>query len=435
MVQAEQQSTQPQVEPRETRHGAKSQSQVVSGTESGLQAPSLMDVPFPPSLTGRRSEHPGPPPMTESRQEPSMEPVEPSRERERNPAKEPSREKQSSHDRERTPDSTRVKSKELRKAEKHRNKESKHRRRSESDRPEKPSSRRDERSRSSKRPEPQPERQEETPQAEGLQLMIPLLKVDHNWLSKIDQQGPDQKFNPTVEHAVGRRIAERSARGRVAQPQRNPRESSADGVPTREEEEERRRRPPAPPPASASRGLRMGPRTFPPPPPRADATTDSATSTPRNRLRLRPRDGDNPPQRTMPRRTDSTPIGGTVQQQPLATPQRQPLTEYQGQSRLREDRTLRWEQSGGWQEQRDYPERSRSRQWQDDQQWTEQSWRGQERQSWGSTPGTTYRDTGSQQRWRDQQDSRHSYRDWSQQCVSAGYATAKCSTATRAGSS
>ena len=119
-----------------------------------------------------------------------------------------------------------------------------------------------------------------------------------------------------------------------------------------------------PPPASTPGALRLRSRNFPPPPPRADASTDSATSTPRNRLRLRPREGDDPPQRTMPRRTVSTPIGGPAQQQPLATPQRQPLTEYHGQSRLREDRSLRWEQSGEGREQRVHPERSRSRQWQ-----------------------------------------------------------------------
>ena len=162
------------------------------------------------------------------------------------------------------------------------------------------------------------------------------------------------RFDPTVEHAVGRRVAEKSARSRAAQQQqlRGPRESSADGVPTREEEEERRKSPPMPPPASTPGALRLRSRNLLPPPPRVEVSTDSATSTPRNRLRLRPREGDNPPQRTMPRRTVSTPIGGPAQQQPLATPQRQPLTEYQGQSRLREDRAPRWEQSGGWREQR-----------------------------------------------------------------------------------
>ena len=423
-VQAKQSSTQPQVELRETQHGAESQSQVISGAESGTQALSLLDVPSPPS-TGRRSQRPDPSPMVESTQEPSMEPVESSRERQRKPSKELCREKRSSHDRERTPDSARVRSKELRKAEKHRKKESKHRRRSESDRPEKPHTRRDERSRSSKRPEPQPERQEETPQAEVSATDDPTPKGGSRLAIKDKPPRAPPRFDPTVEHAVGRRVAEKSARSRLAQQQqqRGPRESSADGVPTREEEEERRRRPPMPPPASTSGALRLRSRNHPPPPPRADATTDSATSTPRNRLRLRPREGDNPPQRTMPRRTASTPIGGAAQQQPLATPQRQPLTEYHGQSRLREDRALRWEQSGEGREQRDYSERSRSRQWQDDQQWTEQPWHGQERQTiqrrWGSTqtrtPGTTYRDAGSQQGWRDQQDSSYNYRVWSQQ--------------------
>ena len=106
-VQARRLSIQPQVEPRETHHGVESQSQVVSGAESGTQALSLVD-PSPPSARERRSERPDPSPMIESRQGPSMEPVESSRQREKEPSKEPSREKRSSHDRERTPDSARA---------------------------------------------------------------------------------------------------------------------------------------------------------------------------------------------------------------------------------------------------------------------------------------------------------------------------------------
>ena len=208
MVQAKQSSTQPQVELRETQHGAESQSQVISGAESGTQALSLLDVPSLPSSTGRRSERPDPSPVTESRQEPSMEPVESSRERDRKPPKESSREKRSSHDRERTPDSARVRSKESRKAEKHRKKESKHRRRSESDQPEKPHPRRDERSRSSKRPEPQPERQEETPRAEASATDDPTPKGGSQLAIKDKPPRARPRFDPTVEHAVGRRVAE-----------------------------------------------------------------------------------------------------------------------------------------------------------------------------------------------------------------------------------
>ena len=245
--------------------------------------------------------------------------------------------------------------------------------------------------------------QEEPPQAEVSAPDDPTPKSGSQLAIEDKPARARPRFDSTVEHAVVRRIAERSARGRLThqQPHRDARESSADGVPTREEEEERRRRPPLPPQATASVAMRTRSFTFTPPPPRADVTTDSATSTPRNRLRLRPREGDYSPQRPMPKRTSATPIGGSVQQQPFATPHRQSHPEYQGQSRPREDRTLRWDQSGG-RRQRDHPERSRSsRQWQDDQQWTEQHWHGQERQDWGSTqgrtPSTTYRDTGSQQ--------------------------------------
>ena len=217
------------------------------------------------------------------------------------------------------------------------------------------------------------------------------------------------RFDPTVEHTVGRKIAVRSARGRLThqQPRQESRDSSADGVPTREEEQERRKRPPLPPPAPPKTAARMRSLTSPPPPPpRADSATESATSTPRNRgiMRLRTKEVDHPPQRTMPRRT-ATPIGGSTQQQPLATPQRQPQSEEQGQSRQWEDRAAR-DQSGGRWEQRDYQDRSRSsRQWQDDQQWTEQSQYTQGRQDWSSqawTSRSTYRDTGSQHQLRDQ---------------------------------
>ena len=205
MVQAKQLSIQPQVD-RETHHGVESQSQVVSGAESGAQALTLVAAPSPSSSRRKRSERPDPSPMTESRQEPSMEPVESSRQRERQPPKEPSREKRSSHDRERTPDSARARAKEIRKAEKHRKKESKHRRRSESDRPEKPHSRRDERSRSSKRPEPQPERQEETPQAEVSATDDPTPKGGPQLAIQDKPPRARPRFGPAVEHAVGRRL-------------------------------------------------------------------------------------------------------------------------------------------------------------------------------------------------------------------------------------
>ena len=119
----------------------------------------------------------------------------------------------------------------------------------------------------------------------------------------------------------------------------------------------------------------------------------------------------------MPRRT-AAPIGGSTRQQPLATPQRQPPGEQQGQSRQWDDHATRWDQSTGIWEPRDYQDRSRSsRQWQDDQQWTEQSRYTQGGQDWGSQPWTsrsTYGDTGSQHQWRDQQAPSHQHQDWNQ---------------------
>ena len=120
----------------------------------------------------------------------------------------------------------------------------------------------------------------------------------------------------------------------------------------------------------------------------------------------------------MPKRAGA-PIGGPTQEQPVATPQRQPQSEQQGHSRQWENRAARWEQlSGGRWEQRDYQDRSRSsHQWQDDQQWTEQSRYGHGRQDWSSqgwTSRSTYRDVGSQHQWRDQQASSHQHQDWNQ---------------------
>ena len=169
------------------------------------------------------------------------------------------------------------------------------------------------------------------------------------------------------------------------------------------EEEEMRRRPPLPPPATQpSKNIsgRLRSPTYPPPPQRAGSATETSTPRARGTMWSRPQDSDNPLQRTMPRRGDVL-IGRPTHEERLATPHRPPATEQQGSSRQWEDRGARWEQpSGGRWEQREYQDRSRSsRQWQGNQQWTEQFRYGQERQDWSSQQGwtsrTQYRNAGS----------------------------------------
>ena len=152
------------------------------------------------------------------------------------------------------------------------------------------------------------------------------------------------------------------------------------------------------------------------------ASESSFVPSDRAPLRLRLRAEDTPPQRPMPRRSLATAIGSSAPPR-LETASRRPtLGDYQGQSQVRDDRSSRWERSGDWHEQRDYPERSRLRQWQGDQQWTEVTRYQQERQDWGSTqgwnPGTSYVDTGSQSQWRDHQTSSQRYQ---QQVIAAQY--------------
>ena len=297
-----------------------------------------------------------------------------------------------------------------------------HRRRSESDQPEKAHSGQDERSRSSKRPEPPQQQLEKPPQEEVSTTDDPTSKGGSQLAIKDKPARARPRFDPTEEHVVAQKIAERAERGRMGRPppREKSRDPSTEGPPTREEERRYQRRPPLPPPATSQPSRQIQGRartlTFPPQPrPKLGSATESSTVSAGGRvsLRLRTRTGDNPPQRPMPMRTSATPIGGSVQQQPLATPHRQPQPEYYGQSRFRDDRSQRWDQSGGWQERGDHQERSRSRQWQDDQQWTEQPWYTQERQDWGSTFRTS-RDAGSQQRWQDQQDPSQRYQDWNQ---------------------
>ena len=356
-------------------------------------------------------------PLDKPTQEGVEQAEEPSKERERTPTSEPSHKRREhsppppSHDREVTPDTSKVRSKESRKAEKKRKKESKHRRRSDSDQPRRDRSRREERSRSAMRPESPIERQSQVIQVEASETDDPPTKGESQLAIKDRPPRARPRFDPTKEVVVAQRIAEKK---RVIQPLReHRRDPSTEGPPDREEERRMKRRPPLPPPATSMRQASSGhkPLSFVRPPPRGTGSASESSFVPSERgpLRLRVRVEDTPPQRQMPRRTLATPIGGSAPPRLETTAHRPIQGEYQGQSQVRDDRSSRWERSGEWHEQRDYPEWSRSRQWQGDQQWTERPRYQQERQDWGSTqgwtPGTSYRDTGSQSQWRDQQAS------------------------------
>ena len=136
------------------------------------------------------------------------EPEEPSRKE----PKEPSRE------RERTPDSPKLRSKESKKADKHKKKEPRRRRRrSESDEHDRKSrSRKDERSRSTRRSDPPMEQPLEIIQTDVTSTAEDLTTKGGPQLALTDKPARTRpRFDTTVEHAVGRKIAERSARGRL----------------------------------------------------------------------------------------------------------------------------------------------------------------------------------------------------------------------------
>ena len=233
--------TQPGVQPPPAVDSRKAQPQPPTPVTMPI-APSLSAVPFPPLLMGKTLGHSSPPPKEGSLQGTSKEP---SRERERTPPKEPSREK------EKTSDSSRLRSKESRKTEKQRKKESRRRRRSESDEPEN-RSRRDERSRSSKGPDPPVEQPLEATQTETSAAEDPTPKGGSQLALTDKPMRARPKFDPSVEHVVGRKIVELTHH----QPRQESRDSSTEGRPAQEVGQERRRPPPprpaTPPPSRHS---------------------------------------------------------------------------------------------------------------------------------------------------------------------------------------
>ena len=375
--------------------------------------------PSPPRRLSHEERHPSPPSRERSqekrRRRRTPTPPSHSRERRRRSLTPPSHRTE----KEITPDSAKVRSKESRKAEKKVKKESKHRRKSELDEPKRDRAERQERSRSTRRPE-SPHVKE--PQViEASETDDPSAKEAHQLAIQDEPARARPRFDPTREHVAAKRIAEK--RKVTVQAQReHQRHPSAEGPPDREEEKRMRRRVPPPPPATSTKqaSSRYRPLAFARPPLRRGSVTESSfVPSEREPIRLRVRVEDTPPQRPMPKRVLATPIGSSAPPRLQTTSHRPTYGEYQGQSHVRDDRSYAQDWAGGWQGQREYSEQRHVRPTQDDYQRTEASRYQQERQEWGSSqrraPSMGRREAASMPAWMEQRQSNQYYQDWGQQ--------------------
>ena len=284
------------------------------------------------------------------------------------------------------PESPKVSSKKSKKSGKKEKKDSKSSRRTEAVETVEDRTTRDERSRSTRRPESSRAQPPQSVSVEETETDDHPHKDDRQVVAHDRPAKPRPRFDPSREHAVAQRIMDKR---RVVQPPReHGRDPGTDGPPDTEEEvKQRRRYPPPPPPASSMRQSQTSHRSlaFANPPPRRDSATESSRISDRQPLRIRSQ--ETPPQRPMPRRVVATPTVGSS-----APPRLQDTSgsahrgEYYDQSQVRDDRTY------GSQ----YP---------------------QERQDRGSSqrraPSMGRRE--SLHAWAGHQYSGHQYQDWSQQ--------------------
>ena len=304
---------------------ASTQSMPIEDHPQPPQPPSPVQ-PQPPVISQEASEPPPPAiedkPKQERKEVVEKEVVEePLKERERTPTSEPSHSRRRhspappSHDREVTPDSSKVRSKESKKAEKRRKKESKRRRRSESDDPRCDRTRREERSRSTRRPESPIEQRPQVAQIEASETDDPPVEGESQLAIRDKPPRARPRFDPTKEHVVAQRIADKK-RIVVQPPREHRRDPSTEGSPDCEEERRMKRRPPLPPPATSTRQASSGhkPLSFVRPPPQRTGSASESSFVPSERgpLRLRVRVEDTPLQRQMPRRALATPIGSSA---------------------------------------------------------------------------------------------------------------------------
>ena len=262
-------------------------------------------------------------------------------------------------------ESPRVSSKKSKKSEKKEKKDSKSKRRTETVEIVDERTIRDERSRSTRRPESSRAQPPQSVSVEETETDDHPLKDDR---SAVAQDRPARP-SPTSAREHGR-------------------DPGTDGPPDiQAEARQRRRYPPPPPPASSTRQTQASRRSlaFANPPPRRDSTTESSRISERQPLRFMSQ--ETLPQRPMPKRVVATSTVGSS-----APPRIQDVSgrghrgDYYDQSQVRDDRTY------GPQYQ-------------------------QERQDWGSSqrrvPSMGQRD--SLHAWAGHQYSGHQYQDWSQQ--------------------
>ena len=164
---------------------------------------------------------------------------------------------------------------------------------------------RDERSRSTRRPESSRAQPTQAVSVEESETDDHPTKDDRPVATQDRPAKPRPRFDPSREHAVAQRIMDKR---RVVQPPReHGRDPGTDGPPDTEDEvKQRRRYPPPPPPASSTRQPQTSHRSlaFANPPPRRDSATESSRISDRQPLRIRSQ--ETPPQRPMPKRVLAT---------------------------------------------------------------------------------------------------------------------------------
>ena len=269
---------------------------------------------------------------------------------------------------------------------------------------------RDERSRSTRRPESSRTQPPQIVSVEESETDDRPIKDDRPPTTHDRPARPRPRFDPSREHAVAQRILDNR---RVVQPPReHGRDPGTDGPPDIEEEAKQRRRyPPPPPPASSMRQPQTSHRSlaFANPPPRRDSTTESSLISERQPLRVRSH--GTPPQRPMPRRVvASSKVGSSAPPRIQDMSSRTHQGEYYDQSQVRDDRTYgtqhHQERQDWGSSQRRVPSMGRRESLHA---WAGHQYSGQQYQDWGQQQPST------QEYWHDPQQG-HSHH-YSQQSV------------------
>ena len=235
------------------------------------------------------------------------------------------------------PDSPKVSSKKSKKSGKKEKKDSKSSRRTERIETVEDRATRDERSRSTRRPESSQTQPPQIVSVEGSETDDHPPKDDRQVAAQDRPAKPRPRFDPAREHVAAQRIMDK--RKVVQPPREHGRDPSTDGPPDTEAEvRQRRRYPPPPPPASSIRQTQSGHRSLASanPPPRRDSATESSQISERQTLRFRSH--ETPPQRPMPKRVVATSmVGSSAPPRLQDTSGRASRGDYYDQSQVRDD--------------------------------------------------------------------------------------------------